>query len=99
MKKGESTADDRFHGRKKVIELGLKYSQGRAIVNSINLEDGEEKFVKVVPLLHKYGASVVVGTIDERGQAITRQDKLEVAKRSHDLLVNKYGLKSSAIIF
>ncbi|TBL80485.1 methionine synthase [Paenibacillus thalictri] len=83
----------------RVIELGLKHSQGKAIINSINLEDGEEKFEKVVPLIHRYGAASVVGTIDERGQAITREDKLEVAKRSHDLLVHKYGMKPSDIIF
>ncbi|QAY66046.1 methionine synthase [Paenibacillus protaetiae] len=83
----------------KVIELSLKYSQGKAIINSINLEDGEEKFEKVVPLIHKYGAAAVVGTIDERGQAITREDKLEVALRSHDLLVNKYGMNAEDIIF
>ncbi len=82
-----------------VIELSLKYSQGKAIINSINLEDGEEKFEQVVPIIHRYGAAVVVGTIDERGQAITRQDKLEVAKRSYDLLVNKYGLRPEDIIF
>lgn len=83
----------------RVIELGLKYSQGKAIINSINLEDGEEKFERVVPLIHKYGAAAVVGTIDERGQAITREDKLAVAKRSYDLLVNKYGMNPRDIIF
>lgn len=83
----------------RVIELGLKYSQGKAIINSINLEDGEEKFERVVPLIHKYGAAAVVGTIDERGQAITRTDKLEVAKRSYDLLVHKYGMDPTGIIF
>ncbi|RXZ81873.1 methionine synthase [Paenibacillaceae bacterium] len=82
-----------------VIDLSLKYCQGKAIINSINLEDGEEKFEQVVPLLHRYGGAVVVGTIDERGQAISRTDKLEVAKRSHDLLVEKYGLKAEDIIF
>jgi 5-methyltetrahydrofolate--homocysteine methyltransferase len=82
-----------------VIELGLKYSQGKAIINSINLEDGEDKFEKVVPLIHRYGAASVVGTIDETGQAITAQDKLNVAKRSYDLLVNKYGMNPSDIIF
>lgn len=82
-----------------VIELSLKYSQGKAIINSINLEDGEEKFEQVVPIIHRYGAAVVVGTIDERGQAITREDKLEVAKRSYDLLVDKYGLRPEDIIF
>lgn len=82
-----------------VINLALQYSQGKAIINSINLEDGEEKFELVTPLLHKYGGAVVVGTIDERGQAISREDKLEVAKRSYDLLVNKYGLKAEDLIF
>lgn len=82
-----------------VVEMSLKYIQGKSIINSINLEDGEEKFERVVPVLHRYGAAVVVGTIDERGQAITRQDKLEVAIRSHDLLVNKYGLQPEDIIF
>ncbi|WP_281887190.1 methionine synthase [Paenibacillus sp. YYML68] len=83
----------------RVIELGLKYSQGKAIINSINLEDGEEKFEQVVPLIHQYGAAVVVGTIDERGQAITAKDKLEVAQRSYDLLVHKYGMNPNDIIF
>lgn len=82
-----------------VIEKALSYSQGKAIINSINLEDGEERFEAVTPLIHKYGAAVVVGTIDEIGMAITAERKLEVAKRSHELLVSKYGLKSSDIIF
>ncbi|MCM3039209.1 methionine synthase [Paenibacillus motobuensis] len=83
----------------KVLDLALTYCQGKSIINSINLEDGEEKFENVTPLIHKYGAAVVVGTIDEKGQAITREGKLEVAKRSHDLLVNKYGLSAEDIIF
>lgn len=82
-----------------VIDLALKYSQGKSIINSINLEDGEEKFEKVTPLIHKYGAAVVVGTIDESGQAIHRDDKLKVAQRSYDLLVNKYKLAPEDIIF
>ncbi|MDQ0169616.1 5-methyltetrahydrofolate--homocysteine methyltransferase [Paenibacillus tundrae] len=82
-----------------VIDLALQYSQGKAIINSINLEDGEEKFELVTPLIHKYGGAVVVGTIDERGQAISREDKLDVAKRSYDLLVNKYGLNPEDLIF
>ncbi|APO46323.1 methionine synthase [Paenibacillus xylanexedens] len=82
-----------------VIDLALQYCQGKAIINSINLEDGEEKFEVITPLLHKYGGAVVVGTIDERGQAISREDKLDVAKRSYDLLVNKYGLKPEDLIF
>ena len=82
-----------------VFELALQYSQGKAILNSINLEDGEEKFETVVPLIKKWGAAVVVGTIDEQGMAVTRERKLEVAKRSHDLLVNKYGLDPRDLIF
>ncbi|ANA82193.1 methionine synthase [Paenibacillus glucanolyticus] len=82
-----------------VIDLALQYSQGKAIINSINLEDGEEKFEQVIPLVHKYGAAVVVGTIDESGQAIHRDDKLKVAQRSYDLLVNKYGVSPEDIIF
>jgi 5-methyltetrahydrofolate--homocysteine methyltransferase len=82
-----------------VIDMALQHIQGKSIINSINLEDGEEKFRKVVPIIRKYGAAVVVGTIDERGQAISREDKLEVARRSYDLLVGKYGLKPEDIIF
>lgn len=83
----------------RVIERALTYSQGKAIINSINLEDGEERFEKVVPLLHKYGAAVVVGTIDEQGMAIDAKRKLEIALRSYDLLVNKYGVPPRDIIF
>jgi len=82
-----------------IIELGLKYSQGKAIINSINLEDGEIKFEKIVPLIHRYGAAVVMILIDERGQAVTREAKLEVADRAYDLLVNKYGVNEEDIIF
>ncbi len=82
-----------------IIELGLKYSQGKAIINSINLEDGETKFQSIVPLIHRYGAAVVTILIDERGQAVSRQAKLEVAERSYELLVHKYGLKPHDIIF
>ncbi|SEN60907.1 methionine synthase (B12-dependent) [Paenisporosarcina quisquiliarum] len=83
----------------KVIEVALKYSQGKAIINSINLEDGEERFEAVMPLVKKYGAAVVVGTIDEVGMAVTRERKLEIAERSYDLLVNKWGLAPEEIIF
>jgi 5-methyltetrahydrofolate--homocysteine methyltransferase len=85
-----------------VIELALRHCQGKAIVNSINLEDGEERFEKVVPLLRTYGAAVVVGCIDEdkqQGMAVTRQRKLAVAERSYDLLTKKYGLPARDLIF
>ncbi|GAF65320.1 5-methyltetrahydrofolate--homocysteine methyltransferase [Bacillus sp. TS-2] len=82
-----------------IIESALTYSQGKAIINSINLEDGEERFTKVVPTIKKFGAAVVVGTIDEEGMAVTAERKLEVAKRSYSLLVDQYGIKPSDIIF
>lgn len=83
----------------KVVALALKYSQGKAIINSINLEDGEERFAEVAPLLKKFGGAVVVGTIDEKGMAVSRDRKLEVAERSYHLLVNKYGLNPRDLIF
>ncbi|MDE0584120.1 methionine synthase [Planococcus sp. A6] len=82
-----------------VIEASLKFSQGKAIINSINLEDGEERFDAVMPLVKKYGASVVVGTIDEIGMAVTRERKLEIAERSYHLLTEKWGLAPEDIIF
>ncbi|MGJ7921525.1 methionine synthase [Neobacillus sp. LXY-4] len=82
-----------------VIEKALTYSQGKAIINSINLEDGEERFAAITPLIHRYGAAVVVGTIDEKGMGVTAERKLEIAKRSYDLLVNKYKIQPQDIIF
>ncbi len=85
-----------------VTELALQRLQGKCVINSINLEDGEERFAKMAPLLKRYGGAVVVGCIDEdpkNGMAVTRQRKLEVAKRSYDLLVNKYGLRPEDLIF
>ena len=83
----------------KVMEEALKFCQGKAIINSINLEDGEERFDAVMPLVKAYGAAVVVGTIDETGMAVTRDKKLEVAKRSYELLTKKWGLAPEDIIF
>ena len=82
-----------------VIEASLKFSQGQAIIHSIKLEDGEERFDAVMPLVKKYGASVVVGTIDETGMAVTRERKLEIAERSYELLTEKWGLAPEDIIF
>jgi 5-methyltetrahydrofolate--homocysteine methyltransferase len=84
------------------IELSLTYCQGKAIINSINLEDGEEKFEKTVPIAHAYGAALVVGCIDEdpvQAQAFTRERKLEIAQRSYELLTQKYGIDPGDIIF
>jgi len=84
----------------KVFELALPYSQGKAILNSINLEDGEERFEHVVPLAKKFGAALVVGLIDEdkvQGMAVTRERKVEIAKRSYKLLTEKYGVRPEDI--
>lgn len=86
----------------KVLELGLKWSQGKSILNSINLEDGEERLRAVLPLAQKYGAAVIVGTIDEdpvHGMGVTRQRKLEIARRSYTLLTEKYGFPPEDILF
>ncbi len=83
------------------IELALTYCQGKSIINSINLEDGEEKFERVCPIARAYGAALVVGTIDEdklQAQAFTRERKLAVAQRSVDLLTTKYGIPATDII-
>ncbi|MDQ6676641.1 MAG: methionine synthase [Acidobacteriota bacterium] len=85
----------------RAIELALTYCQGKSIINSVNLEDGEEKFEKVCPLANSYGAALIVGTIDEdklQAQAFTRERKLEVAQRSVDLLTAKYGTAPENII-
>lgn len=82
-----------------VVELGLKYCQGKAIINSTNLEDGEPRFATYAQLARTYGAALVVGTIDEQGMAVTRGRKLEVAQRSYDLLVHRYGIPPQDIIF
>src|SRR5207302_11342933 len=84
------------------IELALTYCQGKSIINSINLEDGEEKFQRTVPIAHEYGAAVVVGCIDEdpvQAQAFTRERKLSIARRSYKLLTETYGLAPEEIIF
>ncbi len=84
------------------VELALTYCQGKSIINSINLEDGEEKFERICPLARSYGAAVIVGCIDEdplQAQAFTRQRKLEIAERSHELLTHKFGIHAENIIF
>jgi 5-methyltetrahydrofolate--homocysteine methyltransferase len=86
----------------RAIELALTYCQGKSIINSINLEDGEEKLERVCPLARSYGAAVIVGCIDEdpvQAQAFTRERKLEIAERSRHLLTEKYGIRVENIIF
>ncbi|MDH3253234.1 MAG: dihydropteroate synthase, partial [Ignavibacteria bacterium] len=82
-----------------VIEEALQRIGGKAIVNSINLEDGEQRIDQVVPLCRKYGAAVIALTIDEQGMAKTADRKLAIARRIHDLVVNKYGMRPHDLIF
>jgi len=82
-----------------VIDAALQRIAGRAIVNSINLEDGEERMGHVLPLCKKYGAATIALTIDEQGMAKTADSKFAIAKRIHDLTVNKYGLRPQDLIF
>ena len=82
-----------------VIEVALKHYAGRAIVNSINLEDGEERMRHVLPLCKQYGAAVIALTIDEDGMAKTREKKFEIASRIVDLSINKYGMREEDLIF
>ncbi|TNE88278.1 MAG: methionine synthase [Deltaproteobacteria bacterium] len=82
-----------------VLEEGLKLVGGRAIINSINLEDGEERLDKVCRLARIHGSAVIALTIDEEGMAKTAERKLEVAKRLYDLAVNRHGLHPADILF
>src|SRR3954468_24197924 len=85
-----------------VLEAGLKLAGGRCVLNSMNLEDGEEKLAHICRLAKKYGAAVVAGTIDEdkvNAMARTRERKLSIARRIRDLAVGKYGLKDEDILF
>lgn len=85
--------------RWEVIEAGLKCIQGKAIVNSISLKEGEEKFLEQARLCRRYGAAVVVMAFDEQGQAVTRDRKVEICQRAHGLLTEMIGFESSDIIF
>ncbi|MBS0279458.1 MAG: methionine synthase [Proteobacteria bacterium] len=82
-----------------VIEAGLKCVQGKPIVNSISLKEGEESFVKYAKEVMRYGAAVVVMAFDETGQADTLQRKVEICRRAYDVLVNKIGFPPEDIIF
>jgi len=82
-----------------VIEAGLKCLQGKGIVNSISLKEGEEKFLHQARLVRRYGAAVVVMAFDERGQADSYERRTEVCKRAYDLLVDKVGFPPQDIIF
>jgi 5-methyltetrahydrofolate--homocysteine methyltransferase len=82
-----------------VVEEALKRIPGKAIINSINLEDGEKRTSKVLPMAKRYGAAVIALTIDEDGMALTADKKAAIAKRIYDLATEKYGMRSTDIIF
>jgi 5-methyltetrahydrofolate--homocysteine methyltransferase len=82
-----------------VIEAGLKCIQGKPIVNSISMKEGEEKFIEVAKLVRRYGAAVVVMAFDEQGQADTCARKIEICSRAYEILTQKVGFPPEDIIF
>jgi 5-methyltetrahydrofolate--homocysteine methyltransferase len=82
-----------------VIEAGLKCLQGKGIVNSISLKEGEEKFRQKAAAVHKYGAAVVVMAFDEKGQAATYEEKIRICERAYRILVDEVGFPPEDIIF
>ena len=82
-----------------VIEAGLKCLQGKGIVNSISLKEGEEKFRQNAATVRKYGAAVVVMAFDEQGQAATYAEKIRICERAYKILVNEVGFPPEDIIF
>ncbi len=82
-----------------VIEAGLKCVQGKAVVNSISLKEGEDEFIRTARIVRRYGAAVVVMAFDESGQADTFERKTAIARRAYDILVNRVGFPPQDIIF
>ncbi|MFT5526200.1 MAG: 5-methyltetrahydrofolate--homocysteine methyltransferase, partial [Pirellulaceae bacterium] len=82
-----------------VIEAGLKCVQGKAIVNSISLKEGEAEFIERAQLVRRYGAAAVVMAFDEKGQAVEVDDKVRICKRAYDILTEKVGFPPQDIIF
>ncbi|MFK7032837.1 methionine synthase [Flavobacterium oreochromis] len=82
-----------------IIEAGLKVIQGKGVVNSISLKEGEETFIHHAKLIKRYGAAVIVMAFDEVGQADTYERRIEICKRSYDVLVQKVGFPTEDIIF
>ena len=82
-----------------VIEEGLKRIPGKAIINSINLEDGETRTARVLPMAKRYGAGVIALTIDEDGMALKAEKKVAIAKRIFELATTKYGIRPIDLIF
>ncbi|MDX6405094.1 MAG: 5-methyltetrahydrofolate--homocysteine methyltransferase [Blastocatellia bacterium] len=81
------------------MEAGLQHAGGKSILNSTNYEDGEPRFAKVIDLAKRYGASVVIGTIDEEGMARTADGKFKIAKRAYDQATGELGLPAADIFF
>jgi len=82
-----------------IIEAGLQVVQGKCVVNSISLKEGEDKFIWEAKQIKRYGAAVIVMAFDETGQADNYERRIEIATRSYDVLVNKVGFPSEDIIF
>ena len=82
-----------------ILEAGLQVVQGKSVVNSISLKEGEEEFVKHAKAVKRYGAAVIVMAFDEQGQADNYERRIQISKRSYDLLVNKVGFPPEDIIF
>lgn len=82
-----------------IIEAGLKCTQGKSVVNSISLKEGYDEFVQKAKLCQRYGAAIIVMAFDEKGQADTFERKIEISKRSYDILVNDVGFPAEDIIF
>ena len=82
-----------------IIEAGLKVVQGKSVVNSISLKEGEENFIEQAKKIRRYGAAVIVMAFDEQGQADTLDRRIEICKRSYDILVNRANFPSEDIIF
>ena len=82
-----------------VIEAGLKCVQGKSIVNSLSLKEGEQKFKEQATLVQRYGAAMVVMAFDENGQAATKEDKVKICVRAYNILVNEVGILPQDIIF
>ena len=82
-----------------IIEAGLKVVQGKSVVNSISLKEGEGEFIRQAKLIKRYGAAVVVMAFDEEGQADSYQRRINICKRSYDILVNKVDFLAQDIIF
>src|SRR6184192_4408109 len=82
-----------------VIEAGLKCAQGKSVVNSISLKNGEEEFLRQAQLVRRYGAAVIVMAFDERGQADNLERRIEICRRAYDLLRHRLDFPASDIIF